>query len=269
MGRGGEAGAGGSERNGVSATTSKEASRRRDRDACRRLRRRAERGATTRRRPCAGRGERAAPWNGSRNASRAVSGGRARRRRGAGKPGRPWAIGDRKRGGRFCGNVPAAGVRRKPGGDAPRCRGANHRSRCTHHARSRRRSAVRSSIATKAVASRAAGCAQAKAITSAIGPTAARRHFRTSRCCAAVITAPYTKRAIGWSAYSTASSCSGDRTGELYPTCHRRRRYPRIPRRRSVWRTKREAFTSMHKHRSPAGWASGWTSATRSVCCTR
>ncbi len=80
---------------------------------------------------------------------------------------------------RFLGNVSPAGVRREPRGDAARCGRANRRSgRADAH------------DSARAVAS-----GSARAITSVTGPTAGRRHSRTSRCCVGVITAPCTRRA--------------------------------------------------------------------------
>ena len=56
----------------------------------------------------------------SRRPGRALSGGRPRRCPGAGRSGSAWAVRARWRRARFRGNVPAPGVRREPGGDAPR-----------------------------------------------------------------------------------------------------------------------------------------------------
>ena len=63
------------------------------------------------------------------------------------------------------------------------------------HARFRRRYAARFTTATTAVASPAAACASARAITSATGPMAARQRSRTSPCCVVGIIARSTRRA--------------------------------------------------------------------------
>ena len=66
------------------------------------------------------------------------------------------------------------------------------------------RSCAHSTTAIAAVGSRAVVCHSAKAITFAIGPTAAPPRSPTSRCCAGVITAPFMKRVTGWNDTPTA-----------------------------------------------------------------
>src|SRR5438132_840249 len=103
-----------------------------------------------------------------------------------------------------------------------------------------------SSIGIKAAASRGAMGASPRGITSATGPTEAQLRYRTSRCSAAGIIAPYTRRATRSRAYPTAPSSSGDRTATRCPRCRRRRRCQRIPSRRSESLTTRRACVSTH-----------------------
>ena len=114
------------------------------------------------RRAGAARRDRAPPRARSRRPGRALPGRGPRRRRvlaDADQPGQSvLEDGDA----RFRGNVAAPGVRRQPGGDAPRRRRPHRRRSAPGPARSRRRYGERSSIGTRAVASRAAGCRSAQ-----------------------------------------------------------------------------------------------------------
>src|SRR5215813_11466463 len=87
------------------------------------------------------------------------------------------------------------------------------------HARSRRRSDERCTIATRVVASRAAACGSDKVITSFTGLRADRRCSRTSPCSVAGTIALFTKRAIRSSDWPTARCDSDDRTARSYWKC--------------------------------------------------
>ena len=133
----------------------------------------------------------------------------------------------------------------------------------------RRRCGGRSSIETAAVASRAADCRSARAITSATGPMAAPRRCRTWLCSVGATTARSTKTATRSNGSRMERSASGGRTGSYcrtfpLPLQCQRTRWTRCER-----RTTHEAFRSAPARRCPAGWASVSTSATRSTSCIR
>ena len=113
----------------------------------------------------------------------------------------------------LCGTTPTGGSRRSGPGPG----------------RSRRRCAGRCSTETAAAASRAAGCASARGITSGTGPTEGPRRCRISPCCAGVITVRSTRRAINWIDSRTESCGSVGRTAACWPTCRRRPGCPSIP----------------------------------------
>jgi hypothetical protein len=89
-------------------------------------------------------------------------------------------------------------------------------------ARFRPRCGARSSIATRAVASRAVGYRSVRAITSGIGHAAGQPRCRISRCCVGGTIARSTSMPIGSSDCRMASCASGIRTGRRCPPSHLR-----------------------------------------------
>ena len=168
-------------------------------------RRPADDGAAAGGRAGAAGGDGAPPRPRSRRPGRALPGGGPRRCRGAGRPRAARPVGARGRRSRSRGNVPAPGVRRQPGGDAPRRRGAPAWRSGPGPGRSRRRCGGRSTTATAAAASRAAGSASARAITSVTGPMEGPPRSRISPCSVVATTAPSTRRATRWIGSRTAS----------------------------------------------------------------
>ena len=92
-----------------------------------------------------------------------------------------------------------------------------------------RRCGERSTIGTRAAASRAADCRSARGITSATGPKAAPPRSRTSPCSVAGTTARSTRRATRSIESPTARSASGGRTAGPCPRSHLRPRVPDDP----------------------------------------
>ncbi len=133
--------------------------------------------------------------------------------------------------------------------------------------RSRRRSAARFTTETAAAASRAAGSASPRDITSVTGRKEARPPSRISPCSAAATTAPSTRRAISSIDSPTASFASAARMAGSCPRCRGRRRYPAIPSRSYEHVTRRRDLYSTRGRRRRVGWASAWTLATRSTSC--
>ena len=130
-----------------------------------------------------------------------------------------------------------------------------------------RRSGGPSTIATAAVASRAAESGSARAITSATGRREAPPRCRISLCSVAGTTAPSTRRAIRSIDRRTARSCSGGRTGEPYPRC--RSQPPRPPiLSRLCGRSTRSGVSGFTRgRRAPVGWGSAWISPGQSTSC--
>jgi len=136
------------------------------------------------------------------------------------------------------------------------------------HGRFHRRWGARFSIATKAVAFRAADCRLDRATTSGTGHMVARRSCRISQCCVAGITGRSTKRAFRSSDSLTVSCASGGRTGGYCPTC-RRLQCRRIRATRYKHRTAERRCRSTREPRCPAGRESASTSVMRSASYTR
>jgi hypothetical protein len=111
----------------------------------------------------------------------------------------------------------------------------------------------RSTIGTRAAASRGADCASPRGIISVTGRTAAPPRSPTSPCSVGCITARCTRRATRSRAYPTAPSSSGARMATRYLRCRRPLRCPKTPSRRSKRVTTRRAFTSTRGPPAPAG----------------
>jgi hypothetical protein len=94
-----------------------------------------------------------------------------------------------------------------------------------------------------------------------------RSRSRTSRCSAAGIIAPSTRRAIRSPAGPTERFGSGGRTAGRCPRYRWRQLCARIPSRCSGRVTRRSAFASTRARRAPAGSENGWMWAGRLTCC--
>jgi hypothetical protein len=129
--------------------------------------------------------------------------------------------------------------------------GASWRS-ARARAPSRRRYGARSTTATEAAASRAAGCDSVRGITSGIGRTTAPRRCRISHCSVVATTVRFTRRGIASIDSPTERSASGDRTTGFCPQSSSGDR-PRRPRR--VLRARHHAHgLHVHARTSMPGW---------------
>ena len=126
----------------------------------------------------------------------------------------------------------------------------------------------RSTIGTEVAASPAAAFASGRGIISATGRTAARQRSRTSRCSAAGITGPCTRRATRSRAVPTGRCDSGGRTADRCPRCRHLRQCRGSPSKLSAWRMNRKVFASTLGRRALGGSGSAWMWAGRSTSCT-
>ena len=169
---------------------------------------------------------------------------------------------------RFRGNVAAPGLRREPGGHAPRRGRARAGGRSPDPDDSAGASAGAAPSGPELSLPGLPACGSGRAITCATGPRAAPPRCRTSRCCAAAITARSTKRATrsiastrrrapvptaGWPAATRGAAACRSARAIRCERCGRG--------------TPRGDFGSTRARRARAGWASAWTSAGRSTCC--
>ena len=205
------------------------------------------------RRAGAARGDGPPPRARSRRPGRALPGGGPRRRPGAGGPGAARPVGPRGRRARFRGNVPAPGVRREPGGDAPRRGRARRGGRGPDPDDSPGAAAGAPPPGPGLPLPGLRASASARGITSATGPTAARPRSRTSRCSVAGTTAPSTRRATRSSDEPDGALRFRRPDGRPLPEVPPPPRCPPIPSRRSGRGTTRRAFAS-HARTACPGW---------------